>query len=119
MKDLQTIRRLENVHIPLWLLKDVSWVSDWKLLGMVMAVPTLAVGVYLCWKTRADSAEFFHSLAVTFWILANITWMYGEFFLDDGTRPAAKVFFFCGLFQLGAYYAWDWLRPRVTSSGSR
>jgi hypothetical protein len=119
MKDLQTIRKLENIHIPLWLLKDVSWVSDWKWLGTSMAVPTLVVGVYLCWKTRHDSEEFFHSLAVIFWILANTTWMFGEFFLEDRTRPAAKVFFFCGLLQLAAHYAWIWVRPWFTSAESR
>lgn len=45
-----------------------------------------------------------HNLAVIAWILANSTWMIGEFFFDDGIRPLALVFFGSGLIILFVFY---------------
>lgn len=98
------IRRVENLHIALWLLKDISWVSDWKWFGLAVAVPTLAVATQLTWRTRAIRSELVHNLAVCCWICANIVWMIGEFYFDDGTRPFAKLFFYAGLSLLAVYY---------------
>lgn len=39
------IRKFENVHILLWLLKDLCWVMDYKTAGVVMIVPTVGIAV--------------------------------------------------------------------------
>lgn len=98
------IRKIENVHVALWLVKDISWCSDWQWLGMLMVVPTLIVATRICWLTRTDAEELVHNLAVVLWISANITWMIGEFFYNDGTRPLAQVFFAAGAVCLAGYY---------------
>ena len=36
-------RRMENMHIAFWLVKDISWCLIWKVLGIIMIVPTLTV----------------------------------------------------------------------------
>ncbi|MEO8099917.1 MAG: hypothetical protein ABI811_19620 [Acidobacteriota bacterium] len=101
-------RKIENLHVALWLMKDVSWCSDWKILGLVMVVPTLAVAMRICWDTRHRLADLIHNMAVCLWICANTVWMIGEFFFDDGTRAIAKVFFFSGMALLTVYYVWAW-----------
>ena len=101
---LEKIRKIENSHIILWLIKDTFWVMDVKVLGVIMIVPTIAVALYLTIISRRDRKEFLHSLAVCFWILANGTWMIGEFFYEDGLRPYALLFFLAGLLSIGIYY---------------
>ena len=113
MKD---IRRIENLHVALWLLKDVSWCSSWKLFGLLIIPPTLTMAVYITWKTREVAAELVHNLVVCFWICANITWMLGEFYWDDGTRRFARMFFYFGIVLLVLHYGgegWKSLRVRL------
>jgi hypothetical protein len=38
------------------------------------------------------------------WILANSTWMLGEFYYNDGFRNFALLFFVMGLFIVAYYY---------------
>lgn len=106
------IRKIENLHVALWLLKDVSWCSDWHALGLIMIFPTLFIAIKLCWDTRRILAELVHSVAVVLWLCANTVWMIGEFYYDDMTRPLAKVFFYSGMALLVAFYAWDGTQRR-------
>ena len=55
----------------------------------------------ITWEKRHDAEELVHNLAVCLWLCANVVWMIGEFFFDDGTRAIARVFFFAGLILLG------------------
>lgn len=97
----EKIRKLENVHILLWLIKDTFWLLLLKIPGLIMIVPTIGVAAFLTIKSRHDAKEFSFNLAVLCWILANSVWMIGEFFFDDTTRPIALVFFILGLGSLG------------------
>ena len=98
------IRKLENLHVVLWLLKDASWCSDWKFVGLAASIPTIVLAVRIWWLGRHSFSEMAHNGAVCLWICANITWMMGEFFYRDMTRPFAKVFFFLGAALLASYY---------------
>ncbi len=104
-------RRIENLHILLWLIKDSFWALNFKIPGMIMIIPTLAVALYITWQTRQIMSELLHNLAVVFWITANCMWMTGEFFgWDDkignsyGLRQYALIPFSLGLVVLGYYY---------------
>ncbi|HET9429680.1 MAG TPA: hypothetical protein VFO70_00830 [Chitinophagaceae bacterium] len=76
-------RRMENMHIAFWLLKDISWCMIWKVLGIAMIFPTLTVAIIIAWRTRHIKSELAHNLAVAFWISANSYWMISEFFEFD------------------------------------
>ena len=69
---MENIRKVENAHVALWLLKDVSWCAAWHALGMLMVLPTFGVTLHITWKMRHLRAELIHNLAV-----------FGEFFLSD------------------------------------
>ncbi len=104
-------RRTENMHILLWLLKDVSWAMNMRIAGIIMIIPTLTVALLITWQTRHTRSELFHNLAVDFWITANCTWMIGEFFQWDenlwhgyGLRQASIIPFSMGLAVLAWYY---------------
>ena len=119
MKD---IRKIENLHVALWLLKDMAWCSLWRGLGMAMVVATLIVAVWITWHSRKVPADCVHNGAVCFWICANITWMIGEFFFNDHSRGIARMFFFCGMALLSGYYlyeAFEKVRDRGLAAGAR
>ena len=40
-------RRIENLHILLWLLKDVCWALNFHIMGMIMIIPTVTVAVVI------------------------------------------------------------------------
>lgn len=101
-------RRIENLHILLWLLKDVCWALNLRIMGMIMIIPTLSVAIMICWQTRKIQSELLHNLAVVCWIFANCLWMAGEFFgFDEGTWGARHLALFpfgIGLIILSYYY---------------
>lgn len=76
-------RRMENMHIVFWLVKDISWCMIWRELGIAMFIPTLTVAIVIAWRTRGIRAELAHNLAIAFWICANGYWMVSEFFGFD------------------------------------
>lgn len=101
-------RKIENLHIFLWLLKDVCWALNFKVMGMIMIIPTITVAVAITWQTRKITTELIHNLAVVLWITANCFWMTGEFYgFDEGTwgaRHLALIPFSIGLLILLYYY---------------
>ena len=74
-----SIRKLENMHVVFWLLKDISWCMVWKPLGIAMIVPTFSIAIWIAWKNRQIKSELAHNLAIVFWISANAYWMISEF----------------------------------------
>lgn len=108
MKLFKNDRAYENAHIFIWLIKDSSWVHNWRWLGMLMIIPTLFVQLHITWKNRADISESVHNIAIACWICANATWMTGEFYFHDGWRGYAQWFFNLGLGLLITYYSITW-----------
>lgn len=119
MEQLRRIRKFENFHILLWLVKDLCWVTLSKAAGMVMIAPTLALALYITYKNRNDRAELLHNIAICMWICANSVWMIGEFFLEDSTRQIAVVFFVIGLLSMLYYYFIELLRNGRPKSSSK
>lgn len=76
-------RKMENMHIVFWLLKDISWCMIWRELGVAMVLPTLTIAIIIAWRTRHIAAELAHNLAIAFWISANSLWMISEFYKFD------------------------------------
>ena len=72
-----------------------------------MVAPTLLLAAKIAWDSRSELADFVHNVAVCLWIGANITWMIGEFFYEDKTRPYATIFFATGVVILTVYYIYD------------
>jgi len=101
---LPSVRTGENFHIILWLVKDSCWVLNWKIIGLVMVLPTVGMAAYIAGKHLADRYEFLHALATVFWISANSTWMVGEFLFHDSLRTPAIVLFGCGVASVLCYY---------------
>ncbi|MFZ2725142.1 MAG: hypothetical protein WAX77_02705 [Methylococcaceae bacterium] len=104
MNHSHKIREYENLHILLWLLKDVCWLTVSEIGGLVMALPTILVALHITWLKRQDKNDLFHNIAICHWICGNTTWMIGEFFYEDSLRPIVGIFFGLGLFCLAIYY---------------
>ncbi|HOZ78378.1 MAG TPA: hypothetical protein PLY34_10305 [Ferruginibacter sp.] len=107
-------RRMENLHIVFWLLKDISWCMIWKPLGIAMVFPTLIIALVIAWRTRHLVSEVCHNIAIAFWISANSYWMISEFLhfdshilFDDFTfKHLAVIPFVLGLVPLAYFYLW-------------
>jgi len=105
-------RKVENLHIVFWLLKDISWCLEWKVLGVSMIFPTLLIAIVISWRQRHQPAELAHNVAVAFWIMANSYWMIAEFFGFDEehiwraveARHLAAIPFALGMLFLLNYY---------------
>lgn len=97
-------RRIENLHILFWLMKDISWALLWRPIGIAMLAPTLTVAIVITWQTRHLKAELYHNLAIVFWICANGFWMIVEFFGRDDLRTWTAIPFSIGLFFILTYY---------------
>ena len=113
---MQSVRKFENFHIFLWLLKDTCWVMDYQIMGLVMIVPTISMAIFITWQARKITTELFHNLAVCCWVIANSVWMIGEFFYDDTTRPYVSMFFIPGLLLMVFYYLFLQRRPAKSDS---
>lgn len=111
-------RRIENMHVAFWLVKDISWCMIWRELGLAMFIPTLTIAIIIAWRTRQLKSELAHNLAITFWITANGYWMISEFFHFDELKiygdwtgkHLALIPFIIGALILFYYYAVQ--RPR-------
>lgn len=99
-------RKIENLHIVFWLVKDLCWAMLWKPLGLIMIVPTIGAALLITWQTRHIRAELLHNIAVVFWICANAYWMITEFYWeeDDTLRYYAAVPFTFGIMVIAYYY---------------
>ncbi|MGV3460906.1 MAG: hypothetical protein ACO1N9_10690 [Flavobacterium sp.] len=98
-------RKIENLHIVFWLVKDLCWVMLWKIPGLIMIIPTIGAAALITWQTRNIKSELLHNVAVLFWIIANSYWMITEFFSkDDSLRYYAVIPFVLGIISVGYYY---------------
>lgn len=109
------LRKKENLHVVFWLIKDFAWLADMKWLGMGMAIPTVFLSYWLTVKSRKKRADFFHNMAVSFWITGNSMWMAGEFYFNDGIRHLVIPVFLAGIALIAYYYASDYFR-RIKNS---
>ncbi len=108
-KDLYVIpakfRKMENLHILFWLVKDICWCMIYKTLGIAMIFPTLAIAIFIAWRTRHIVAELTHNIAIALWISANSMWMIAEFMgVDEQVKPYCLIPFSLGLVVLIYYY---------------
>lgn len=101
---IASLRANENVHVVLWLLKDLCWLMEYRVAGLVMVAPTVAMAVHIAWRSRTDQRDVFHALAVILWIMANSTWMVGDFFFGGKGHGVAQILFLMGLGILAFYY---------------
>ena len=107
-------RKMENLHIVFWLLKDISWCMVWKPLGILMIFPTLIIAIVIAYRNRQHVSETAHNIAIVFWISANSYWMISEFAGFDiklifGTytyKHLAVIPFVIGICILAWYYLW-------------
>ena len=105
-------RKMENLHIVFWLLKDISWCMVWRPLGVAMIFPTLIIAIIISWRTRQFMSELCHNVAITVWIIANSYWMISEFFHFDtmivygniAYKYLAIIPFSIGILLLAYYY---------------
>ncbi|MCX6324295.1 MAG: hypothetical protein NTZ41_08845 [Sphingobacteriales bacterium] len=105
-------RKMENLHIVFWLLKDIAWCMIWRPLGIAMIFPTLIISIIIAWRTRQYMSELCHNLAITLWISANSYWMVSEFLHFDSRiiwgeisfKHLALIPFISGILLLSFYY---------------
>ena len=104
-------RLIENIHVGLWLTKDLCWMMEWKWVGTIMIFPTVIAALWLLVRS-AHRFDFWINLAVFFWILGNASWMLVEFF-HRGIKEYAFPFFVLGFLSFGVFLYHYFLRNDV------
>ena len=102
---MRKTKHYENLHIPLWLLKDTCWLLHLKTLGVAMIVPTVLVAIIITvisWREKDD--DFWINLAVLLWITGNSYWMLCEFFNQEDIKNYAGFAFVAGMISVGCFY---------------
>lgn len=118
------VRKFENAHILLWLLKDMAWYMGWKTLGTSMIIPTVAVALFIAYFQRHHISKLVHHISVVCWISANSIWMLSEFWSPEEARfpsdwtikTPTLIFFFSGTGILIGYYSFL-LWKRISKKG--
>ncbi len=116
-------RKMENLHIIFWLLKDIGWCMIWRPLGIAMIFPTLIIAIIIAVRTRQFMSEVCHNVAIAFWITANSYWMVSEFLHFDTNiilgaityKHLAMIPFLIGVCILAYYYIW-WKPKHATEA---
>jgi hypothetical protein len=102
---MQKIRHYENLHIPLWLLKDTCWMLQWKIMGAIMIIPTITIAIIITiFSFRDKSDEFWINMAICFWIGANSYWMICEFTKHEAIKDYAGFPFLIGIICVAYFY---------------
>jgi hypothetical protein len=120
------IRRIENVHILFWLLKDIAWCLAYKPLAVTMIFPTLIIGIIVTYINRKNISDLIHNSSVIMWIAANSTWMLTEFLGIDHDfyglgfpgKWIAAVFFVLGITLLICYYTYRLIKRLTVKKSS-
>lgn len=114
MELIDKIKKYENFHIVLWLLKDTCWMLELRWLGASIMVPTLLFAFYIVNKT-SKSADFYINLAIFFWIFANSFWMMTEFFFQNQFKYFSIIPFSLGFVFVAVFYWKAFLTKRLNS----
>lgn len=86
----------ETIHIPLWLIKDICWLMEYRTAGVLIAIPTVLVAIWVAWITRKQQDHFLPNLSIALWIVANANWMVAEFY-DLPYKPYSIYPFLLGV----------------------
>ncbi len=100
---INKVRKLENLHIVFWLIKDTCWMMELKLLGTLMIIPALFMAVYIIIHTR-KTLEVFINAAILCWISANSYWMFVEFFFHNHYKHLSLIPFGLGFVLVAIYF---------------
>ncbi len=103
MDNFHELRKWEYIHIPLWLIKDSCWMMEWKLMGIIMIIPTVLIALLITAKSFRQN-EFFINLAISFWICANAYWMCCEFVGHVELKNYAAIPFSMGFVSTAIFY---------------
>ncbi|MCG9881256.1 MAG: hypothetical protein MH472_11720 [Bacteroidia bacterium] len=99
---MNSTRHTENLHILLWLLKDICWIKGWQIAGTLVFFPTIILAIYIYLKTIKHPLSSWVNLSVLAWISANSCWMFSEFY-EWNLEWLSTSFFISGIVFIGVY----------------
>jgi hypothetical protein len=110
---IDKIRKTENLHIVFWLVKDLCWMMEFKTVGALMILPTLAMAFYVTYLSSQHLNTVLVNLAIIFWIIANSAWMLNDFYLNV-PKSVSLIFFIAGIATI-LFYIWlAFIQPYFT-----
>jgi hypothetical protein len=103
-----SVRYIDNIHLYLWLFKDLAWSLNYKNFGMAfgtLAILWLGVLYYYAIKS-GTTEEIYFVVPTTFWLLGNYLWMMGNITYDDDDtyRPKGRACMITGIVIIMCYY---------------
>jgi len=103
-KKQKYLNLLEQIHFPLWIIKDFSWfialnyeatAAYFKYFSLLFAIPTISISIYLIFTEKRKYYLFGH-LLLAVWLLANTLSMVTELFYHE-VKIVSLIFFSLGI----------------------
>jgi hypothetical protein len=68
---------LDTLNSVSWFLMDASWMLQTEQLSLLMIIPTILSGLFLCYIEKRRTHSLIN-IAILCWICMNISWMFSE-----------------------------------------
>jgi hypothetical protein len=85
---------LDNLHFPLWILKDMAWMMKFGTISALLAIPTIIISLILIRITKGVERK--QNMVILCWLSANTLWMSEEIF-HTPTLEFSFIFFLLGI----------------------
>lgn len=99
---------LDNMHFPLWILKDMAWMLGFGWVSLILAIPTISISIILILYTIEIERK--QNIILLCWLLANTFWMSHELF-GLNTKNVSV-----GLFIIGIIVAMTYIPKLIKKS---
>lgn len=77
---MDKIRKIENLYLICWLIKDMCWMMGFKSIAVFMILPTLLMAFYVMFHSNKNIGFLTVNIAMICWIAANSAWMLHDFY---------------------------------------
>ncbi len=77
---MDKIRKIENLYVICWLIKDMCWMMGYKTPAVFMILPTLLMAFYVMFQSNKSLGFLTVNIAMICWIAANSAWMLHDFY---------------------------------------
>jgi hypothetical protein len=98
-----TFSEYETLHVLLWTLKDLFWIWELPWLCLISVIIVVFLSLDLCYLLATHAGqfvEFWHSVVLLVWVIANATWALGEMLVEN---PALETYSDTWSATLGSY----------------
>lgn len=114
---MDRIRKIENLYVVCWLMKDMCWMLAFKYLALFMILPTILLAVYVLVLSKKSMINLSVNISMICWIAANSAWMIHDFYMIIPIE-VSKVLFSTGIVTMLMYIWLVFVQPKLNKQNT-